>query len=160
MGKISSLAGGVAGATALTLIHEFAKKKVPDAPRMDKMGMEATTKLADQAGLKAPSGKNLYFVALAGDLISNSLYFSKVGAKENKNVWVNGALLGLAAGLSAVYLPGKMGLNEDNSSHNTKTKLMTVGLYVIGGLVAAGATALFQRKSKAQKFKEKLQKAV
>jgi hypothetical protein len=160
MNKISSLAGGVAGAAALTLIHELARKKIPDAPRMDKMGMEATSKLISKAGWQPPSRKNLYFTAMAGDLISNSLYFSKVGAKDKKNIWINGAMLGLAAGLSAVYLPGKMGLNEENSNATTKTKIMTVGLYVIGGLVAAAATSVFQRKPKAEKFKQKLKRAV
>ena len=147
MKGIPSLAG-VAGASALTILHEIIRRNDPEAPRMDKMGMEATAKLLKKVHIQPPSEKSLYMFTLVGDIISNSLFYSRIAAGDKKQVWTNGALLGLTAGLGAVYLPNKLGLNEQHSNLTNKTKLMTVGLYVIGGLVAAATASLLQSKKK------------
>ena len=147
MKGIPSLAG-LAGATALTILHEVIRKNDADAPRMDKMGMEATAKLLKKVNIQPPSQRNLYLFTLAGDIISNSLYYSKVASDNKKHVWMNGALMGLTAGLGAVYLPNKLGLNEEHSNRTNKTKLLTVGLYVIGGLVAAATATMLASKKK------------
>lgn len=39
---LAALAGGAAGAAALTLLHETARQTVPDAPRMDVLGERAS----------------------------------------------------------------------------------------------------------------------
>ena len=44
MKAIYALEGGVAGAAALTLLHETIKKTVPNAPRMDLLAMNALSK--------------------------------------------------------------------------------------------------------------------
>jgi hypothetical protein len=147
MKGIPSLAG-LAGASALTILHEIVRRNDADAPRMDKMGMEATAKLLRKVNIEPPSEKKLYLFTLAGDIISNSLYYSKVASGSKKQVWMNGALMGLTAGLGAVYLPNKLGLNEGNSGRSNKTKLLTVGLYVVGGLVAAATASLLTSKKK------------
>jgi len=148
MKDISSYAGGVAGAAVLTILHELIRKNVADAPRMDRMGIEATAKLFRKVNLQPPSEKKLFFYSMAGDIIGNSLYYSRIAMGSKKQVWMNGAMLGLTAGLSAVYLPNKLGLNEAHSNRTTKTQLMTVGLYVIGGLVAAATINLIKDKKK------------
>ena len=148
MKDISSYAGGVAGAAVLTILHELIRKNVADAPRMDRMGIEATAKLFRKVNLQPPSEKKLFFYSMAGDIIGNSLYYSRIAMGTKKQVWMNGAMLGLTAGLSAVYLPNKLGLNEAHSNRTTKTQLMTVGLYVIGGLVAAATINLIKDKKK------------
>jgi hypothetical protein len=146
MKNVSSLAGGVAGAAALTILHELMRKNVAGAPRMDRMGIEATAKLFRKVNLQPPSEKKLFLYSMAGDIIGNSLYYSRIASGTKKQVWMNGAMLGLTAGLSAVYLPGKIGLNEANSNRSTKTQLLTIGLYLVGGLVAAAATNLLRDK--------------
>ena len=57
---------------------------------------------------------------------------------------MRGALLGLFAGLTAVILPKPLGLPQDASSKNLGTQIMTVGLYLMGGLVAAAVTHLVE----------------
>jgi hypothetical protein len=74
---------------------------------------------------------------MIGDLISNSLYYSLAGLGNKKGVIQRGILLGLGAGLGAVLLPKPLQLNEAPTNRTTKTKAMTIGLYLIGGLVAA-----------------------
>src|SRR6476620_4638402 len=48
------LAGGLAGATAVTLLHESIRQVVPQAPRMDRLGMQAISKGLKKAGKKVP----------------------------------------------------------------------------------------------------------
>ncbi|PTX22754.1 hypothetical protein C8N40_101582 [Pontibacter mucosus] len=133
---IKAVAGGVAGACALTLLHETLRRFVPDAPRMDVLGMRAISKLMNMAGEEPPQDeKELHNWTLAGDILSNSVYYSLAGT--GKDAWWRGAILGAAAGAGAVLLPGPMGLGEAPSNRTTKTQAMTIGYYLLGGMVAA-----------------------
>jgi hypothetical protein len=146
MKALYALEGGIAGATAMTLIHQTVKNSVPNAPRMDLLGMNALTKGLKVIGAKTPNERSLYAWTLAGDIISNSLYYSFAGIGQRKNALARGAALGLAAGLGAVMLPKPMGLDDRSSNKTMETKIMTVGLYIVGGLVAAGVMKLLAKK--------------
>ena len=139
MNVLESLASGAAGACALTMIHETTRQYVADAPRMDVLGMRAIAKPMRALGQAPPTDGALHRAALAGDLVSNSLYYSLVGVGDPKGVWVRGAVLGLLAGLGGVFLPGPMGLGTAPSRRTPQTALMTVGYYLAGGLAAAAA---------------------
>ena len=143
---MASLGGGLAGACAVTLIHESVRKIVPKAPRMDLLGMNAIAKGLNAAGIKTPTGNKLYTLALAGDILSNSMYYALAGAGNEKNIWVKSSLLGLAAGVAAVTLPGPLGLEEKHSNRTPETRLMTIGLYVAGALVATGIMKLLTKR--------------
>lgn len=146
MKTIASLGGGLAGACAVTLIHESVRKIVPNAPRMDLLGMNAISKGLNAAGIKAPTGNKLYTMALAGDILSNAIYYSFAGVGKEKNIWLKSSMLGLAAGVAAVALPASLGLDEKHSARTTETRLMTVGLYVAGALVATAIMKLLAKK--------------
>lgn len=146
MKTIASLGGGLAGACAVTLIHESVRKMVPKAPRMDLLGMNAISKGLNAAGIKTPTGNKLYTMALAGDILCNSLYYAMAGKGDEKNIWLKSSVLGLAAGIGAVILPGPLGLEEKHSARSTETKLMTIGLYVTGALVATAIMKLMAKK--------------
>jgi hypothetical protein len=128
-------AAGLAGAGAVTLIHETMRRLDPDAPRMDVLGMRAISKILRSAGTEPPAEDKLFGLTLAGDILSNSLYYSLTGS--GKNAWLRGTLLGLAAGVGGVVLPGPLGLGTAPSNRTTKTKVMTVTWYLLGGLAAA-----------------------
>jgi hypothetical protein len=140
------LAGGLAGACAVTLIHETVKRVVPEPPRMDLLGMNAISKGLKRAGMKTPDSRALFVWALTGDIVSNALYYSLAGIGNGKNIWVRGALLGLAAGAGAVLLPRPLGLNEKYSNRTIATKLMTVGLYVAGALVTTAVLRMAEKR--------------
>ncbi|GGG31633.1 hypothetical protein [Pontibacter amylolyticus] len=130
-----ALVSGLAGAVVLTITHETLRRLVPEAPRMDVLGMRAISKIMKKAGAQPPADDTLRSWAMVGDVISNSLYYSLAGA--GKDTWLRGSLLGAGAGAGAVLLPGPMGLGTDPSNRTNTTRAMTVGLYLLGGLVAA-----------------------
>lgn len=143
---LSSMGGGLAGAVALTLLHEVNRKYNSEAPRMDLLGMSALAKILRSTGNRVPDDKRLYKQAMAGDILTNLVFYSIAGLGKNRSVWQKGALLGIAAGISALVLPGPLGLDEDHSAKTNKTKATTVALYLIGGLVASAVIAAFNKK--------------
>ena len=142
----SAIGGGIAGAVALTLIHETLRRISSDAPRMDLLGMEAIAKSLEGIDASVPKEDKLFKITMAGDLLSNSIYYSLAGFGSEKKAIVRGALSGLAAGIGAVYLPKPLGLNEAPANRTLQTKLMTVALYFTGGVVAGITGRLLENK--------------
>jgi hypothetical protein len=146
MKVLPSLAAGFAGAIALTALHEAARRLRPhDAPRMDVLGERGLRKILDLADLPQPAEGVAYTATMLGDILSNGLYYTLVGS--GKHSLPRGLLLGAAAGVGGVLLPGPMGLGEAPSNRTPQTQAMTVAWYTVGGLVAgAVAQALRQRR--------------
>jgi hypothetical protein len=134
---LKALGSGLVGAFTLTLIHETARRFIDDAPRMDVVGMRAITKTLEAAGAEAPVP--LHEAALVGDLVTNSLFYGLVGLGSSEDALRNGALLGLAAGLGAVFLPEPLGLGRQPTEDSPQTELMTVAWYLLGGIAAGAA---------------------
>jgi len=146
MKLINSLIGGFAGAIALNILHETVKQYYDKAPRVDLVGEEALEKTMEAAGMDPPQGQNLYMATLAGDVLSNGLYYSAIGIGSTKNIWIKGAMAGLSAGIGAVQLPSKMGLDDVPVTYTKETKVLTVAWYLFGGLVAAAVIRKLERK--------------
>ena len=144
--NVKGTLGGLAGACALTLLNEGARKLDKDAPKMDLLGMNAVARLVKGNNLLTQAADRIFPVAVAGDLVSNSLYYSMAETADNKNTLIRGTLLGLAAGVGAVVLPKMLGLNEDATASTTKTKVLTIAWYLIGGVVAAAVINGLERK--------------
>jgi hypothetical protein len=130
-----SLGSGFAGAVALNVLHETIRQFVPNAPRADLLGMRSVAKGIQAIGEQPPKGNKLYGMAILGDVVSNSLYYSLVGINKKQSL-LTGAALGALAGVGAVTLPGPMGLGEKPTNRTTATAVMTIGWYLFGGLVA------------------------
>jgi len=128
------LASGVVGALTLTAVHELARRKFEHAPRMDQVAMKGLRRIlsGDQ---RDPS--RLHQVALAGDLVANSLYYAAIPAATRKETWIRAAVLGTAAGLGALLLPQRMGLGAPQQSDRRPNQFMTVGWYLAGAMAAA-----------------------
>ncbi|WP_345247883.1 hypothetical protein [Nibrella saemangeumensis] len=137
-----SLLSGLTGAIALTLLHETVRRFVPEAPRADILGMRAIAKGYKAANKELPDEDTLHQMALAGDVVSNSLYYSLVGLSKGKDTMLFGAALGALAGVGALVLPGPMKLGEAPTNRTRETMAMTVAWYFIGGIAAAGAYEL------------------
>ena len=135
---------GLAGACTVTLIHETMRRLDPAAPRLDVLGMRAIAKMMRAADTTPPEEDTLFGMTLAGDIVSNAAYYSLTGS--GKNAWLRGGLLGLAAGVGGVVLPGPLGLGTAPSNRTTKTQVMTVAWYLLGGLAAAAVASAFNQK--------------
>jgi len=138
----AALAGGLAGTVTVASIHEALKRITSDAPRMDLLDMELIRKGLTSLNKKVPAENELQRWAVGGELLCDTAYFGLAGVGGKKGVLLRGALLGLVAGITAVVLPKPLGLPEESSNKTTATKLMTIGLYLIGGIVAAATTQL------------------
>ena len=142
-----ALGSGLAGAAALTAIHETARRRLPHAPRMDVIGMRALGRTMTRAGIDPPPGRRLFYETLAGDVLSNAAYYSLVAVGRPDRVWRRGLLLGLAAGVGAVLLPPLLGLGRSPDTKTPVTQALTVAWYVAGGLAAAAAAStVFERR--------------
>ncbi len=131
----SNFLGGLAGAISLTAVHETVRQFVPLAPRVDLVGVRALRQLMNKADISLPGLTAQRQMAMGGDLLSNATYYSLAGTSYARSI-----LLGLAAGIGGVVLPGKMGLGEAPTSRSTTTKLLTIGYYTFGALVATAVT--------------------
>jgi hypothetical protein len=145
MSTQQALISGAAGAVSLNVIHETARHTIPHAPQIQAIGMRALAKTFRAADESPPPRDQLYWMTLAGDLVSNELYYSFVGTDEPRRIWRRGILLGAAAGIGAVVLPEPMGLGRQPGTRTPYTQIMTFLWYFIGGLVAAAVASGFAR---------------
>lgn len=137
MKEIKNLAAGFAGAVALNVLHETVKRLDSEAPRVDLVGEEALSKTLESVGINPPKGNALFTATLAADILSNALYYSAIGIGKRKYLLIRGAGYGLAAGIGAVTLTKPMGLSDAPVTRTTKTKVLTVAWYLVGGLITA-----------------------
>ena len=144
MKLLPSLIAGFAGSIALTALHETARRLRPnDAPRMDVLGMRGLRKLLGKANAPQPDDETLFDLTMAGDVLSNGLYYSLLGS--GRHAMARGLALGSLAGVGGVLLPGPLGLGAAPTNRTPQTQAMTVAWYTVGGLVA-GAVARALRK--------------
>jgi hypothetical protein len=138
------LLSGLAGAAVVTLLHEMLKRSVPDAPRLDTLGMRGVSKLFMAAGQAPPSAPVLFGTALGGDLAANASYYSLVGGSANPVL--AGVTLGAVAGIGSVFLPEQMGLGRRPTRRTPQTSAMAVALYTAGGLAAGAVEAALRKR--------------
>jgi hypothetical protein len=142
-----ALAGG-AGALSLTLVHETARRLIPVAPRMDVVAIRGMERILRRAGRRPPPRARLHPIALVGDLISNAAYYALVGLGRPRRAPLRGAALGLLAGAGALLLPARIGLGAPPRSSHPANQAMTLGWYVIGGIVAGTIFRFLARPSR------------
>lgn len=151
MRSIQNILGGMAGAVVLNLVHETARQYMPNAPRVDLIGKEAINKSLTGANKKPLHGKPLYITTLGADIAANALYYSLAGTGNDKNIMLKGVALGLAAGIGALTLTDKLGLDDSPVNRTTETKLLTVAWYTLGGIIAAATIKALRKKTPAAK---------
>lgn len=142
MKALVAIAAGLAGTLTVASLHEAFRRVSADAPRMDKLDMDLIRKGLTCINREAPGDADLQRWAVGGELLCDSTYYGLVGLGSKKGAWLRGAVLGLVAGVTAVILPKPLGLPEESSNKTLATQLMTVGLYLMGGLAAAAVTQM------------------
>lgn len=147
MSTAKNLLAGLGGAIALNILHESLKKTDSGMPRVDLVGEEALQKLLHYFGTHISGKDNLYAATLGGDLVSNALYYSAIGAGGTEGVWPRALALGLSGGIGALVLPEPMGLDPEPVTKTTKSKVLTVAYYTAGALVTAAIIKMLDRKN-------------
>lgn len=104
---------------------------------MDLLNMDLIQKGLKTIHKEAPEQEELQRWAVGSELICDTAYYGLAAIGNRKGVWFRGTTLGLIAGVTAVILPKPLGLPIEPSNKSLATRLMTVGLYLTGGLVAA-----------------------
>lgn len=151
--NLVSVIGGLAGAGALTLVNETVKRVDKDAPRLDLLGMNAAAKIMKGTSLKTPlAAHHLFPTIVAGDLLSNTLYFAMAQGESKSKTLMRGAMLGIGAGLAAVTLAKPLGIDNQPKPNPTKTNALTVAYYLLGGLVAAAIINLIAKETLQEKL--------
>ncbi|WP_312079087.1 hypothetical protein [Chryseobacterium sp.] len=125
---IKKLIAGLGGAIALNLLHEIVRKSCKDVPHVSEVGEEALEKMTEGTVLEIKNPDQLYAATLAGDVISNTIYYATTATTHN-------FASGIIAGVSAIALPQKLGLDPDPVASTNKKKIMTVGYYLFGAIV-------------------------
>ena len=142
--RTNAFVAGTAGAATLTLAHEAMRQLVKNPPRMDLLGMSALSRILHGLGIAAPRGRKLRGYTLLADIVANAIYFAPIAASR-RFTDARGAALGGLAGLGAVVLTPMLGLPSRHRGTDARGQLLTIGLYVAGG-IAAAAMASFLRK--------------
>ncbi|HSU65602.1 MAG TPA: hypothetical protein VLJ39_01905 [Tepidisphaeraceae bacterium] len=145
---VEAITTGLAGAAALTLLHESARHVIPHAPRVDVIGMRGIRRPIVSMGRTPPRGRDLYWMSLLGEVVSNAAFYSLVALGNPKHSVQRGAALGLAAGLGAAFLPPVMGLGNQPHRKAPYTQLMTIAWYTAGGLAAAAMARALGRRTR------------
>lgn len=147
MKLLAAIAGGLAGTIAIASLHEAMRRFTSDAPRIDLLDMELIRKGLTVMDKEIPDETTLERMAVAGELVCDTTYFTLAGIGNKNQAVARGALLGFIAGLAAVVSPKPLGLKEEFTNKTAGTQLMTVGLYLIGGLTAAAVSSLVEDAS-------------
>lgn len=140
----SNLIAGLGGAILLTVLNESLKGLNKDMPRIDLVGEEAVQKLSSFIGVNIQDENTLYSTTLVGDLISNAAYYSLIDGDE-ENLWRNALTSGVVAGVGAIKLPSKLGLDDEPITKSLETKALTMAYYTLGALMTAGILKLLKR---------------
>ena len=147
-----ALISGFVGACTLTATHQLVRNSLPDAPRLDKLGMQSLQKLLDFIGISA-SEEQLFNGSILGDLHLNPLYCAQVGDKKGIGTLTKGLMLGLTMGAGAVTLPEAISVDGKTTHKTPATTAMTLALYGLGGLSAALTAQVIGENRKPRKRK-------
>ncbi|RQP15672.1 MAG: hypothetical protein EAS52_14355 [Parapedobacter sp.] len=148
MGFFRNILPALAGSLVLNIIHELGRKRLDNAPRINEIAEEGIEKTWRAAGSKPPQEKELYSMALAGDIVANTAFFRAISGNSPKETWAKGLLLGTAAGIGALTLTKPLGLNDEPVNRNRNVKALTVLYYLIGGLVTAAVYNAVNRNAR------------
>ncbi len=133
------LIAGFGGAIALSILHRIVKDNFNDAPDFHEVEEEAIDKSLGKMNLQVKDHDRLYNATVAGDILTNALYYAFTPFKLN-------SVIGALGGAGAMVLPKKLGLDNTPIAGTDRKKLMTVGYYVVGALVAGGIYKMLNRR--------------
>ena len=154
--RTNAFVAGTAGAATLTLAHEALRQLVKNPPRMDLLGMSSLARILRGLGVSPPRGRKLRGYTLLADIVANAIYFAPIAASRRFTLG-KGAALGGVAGLGAVVLTPLLGLPKRHRGTDARGQLLTIGLYVAGGIAAAAMASILRKREMHRTVREIMQ---
>lgn len=141
----NNLIAGFGGAIVLTLLNETLKNVDDKMPRIDLVGEDAIQKTASFFGVDFANKEALYGTTLLSDIVSNTAYYSLINGQGN-DLWLKAASSGLVAGVAAIKIPEKIGVEDKPITKSNTTKALTLAYYTLGALASATILKFLQKQ--------------
>jgi hypothetical protein len=144
----TALESGITGAATLTLLREaldhFDPEGSPGSFFQKKGIIRELKKTKDKKGVDAIEA----YIKIAAETISLAGYMGLSALGKRKNAILRGGALGGVAGLIAVLINNVSSENDDSVTDKDvlRQKVMTIVLYILGGLIAGGAVKMLKKK--------------
>lgn len=141
------IVAGLGGAIALNVLHQFVKNNYQNVPDFNEVEEEAIDKSLEKINLQVKDHNKLYNATVAGDIVTNALYYTFTPFKMN-------SIIGALGGLGAMVLPKKLGLDNTPIAGTDKKKMITMGYYIFGALVAGGIYRALTSRERKEEWEE------
>ncbi|MCY7422573.1 MAG: hypothetical protein LH478_12625 [Chitinophagaceae bacterium] len=152
MNSTSSVLDELAKQSPLNLLHKIIRIFDQNAPRFQDLGRKTIAKLADKADLNVPDTDVTQLLDAVSEKATNAI--AGFFGDNKENAIIQGAALGLCVGVGTVLLQPK----EDyfSTEHNgvAKKKLLTVGMYIAGGILASIIVKQLEKNNATNGFQE------
>ena len=129
----------------LSLVQKIVRLFDPSTPLFEEVGKKRMGLLAAKADLDVPDHEMHDMLHNASETITNKIV-GFMGNPDSENLVLRGAALGLTAGIGVVLLHDHQEHHLLSAKEKTNKKLMTVGLYVVGGILASIITQKLQKR--------------
>ncbi len=138
---LNALIGGLAGSLTAALLHKALKTRYNNDHFLSDLHEDDLPDIFDE-GVE-PEKKNFVTNIVLGDIGGNAALYSLSGLGSADTALIKGALAGVAAGASNLLLHEKEYTEEHGDT--VAGKLLTLGVFIAGGLVAGAITQCLNR---------------
>lgn len=142
-----SVLDDLAKQTPLTILQKIVRLFDQDAPHFSELGHNTILKLADKADLNVPNNDVTELLEKVSEKASAAI--AGLFGETGENSILQGAALGLSVGVGTVLLQPKADYFALENNEVAKKKLLTVGMYVAGGILAAVIVKQLEKRNNA-----------
>lgn len=135
MSSSLSVLDELATQSPLTILQKIVRLFNPDAPHFNQLGRSTIMMLADKADLNVPDNDVTELLERVSEKATSAI--SGLFGDTGESAILQGAALGLSVGVGTVLLQPKEEYFTHRNQSGAKKKLLTVGLYVAGGILAS-----------------------
>ena len=152
MNAAKILKNGLTGAATLTLLRETLDEAGSENSKVYPLHKKGVFRQLKKVSQKKGMGAVKGYVNLAARLLGMVGYMGVTAVGKKKNTMLRGGMLGGLAGAAAILMS-----NDDDPTVSSKElwrkRVITLALYILGGLVAGGAIKLVNNGKKKGKRK-------
>ena len=135
MNSTLSVLDELAKQSPLTILQKIVRLFDKNAPNFNEIVRTTIMKLADKADSNVPLNDVTQLLETASEKATHAI--AGIFGDKSENAIIQGAALGLCVGLGTVLLQPKEEYFSAEHNGVTKKKLLTVGTYVAGGILAS-----------------------